>query len=292
MPGHSCCSHMLINICLSLLAIPWWLEDSASSRATSHIASSLPVEAPTKRRSGGLGRGGQRGSNVNSSRLCSFTMSSLSAQAPASSSSCRTLPGEGNQVQPKAPLLQILRVAGAQEEVFTLKEVMHYLGQYIMGKQLYDKQRQHIVHCQDDPLGELLEVDSFSVKNPSPVYEMLKKYLVVLGCADAAENLSVGRECVEGGVEDRGQMCGGVVKAGLEAGTGAGPLLQTPSQRRPREPDDDSLEGLPRSACKRPKLDVTLDDWDLSGLPWWFLGNLRSNYSRRSNGSTDIHTNQ
>lgn len=43
---------------------------------------------------------------------------------------------------------------------------MHYLGQYIMGKQLYDKQRQHIVHCQDDPLGELLEVESFSVKNP------------------------------------------------------------------------------------------------------------------------------
>lgn len=209
-------------------------------------------------------------------------MSSLTAQPLAPASSCRTLPGEGNQVQPKAPLLQILRVAGAQEEVFTLKEVMHYLGQYIMGKQLYDKQRQHIVHCQDDPLGELLEVESFSVKNPSPVYEMLKKYLIVL---DAAENMSVRRECVDGGVEDRGQGCGGVVKA--EA-----PLMQTPSQRRPRDPDDDSLDGLVRSACKRPKLDVTLDEWDLSGLPWWFLGNLRNNYSRRSNGSTDIHTNQ
>ncbi|KAJ0068419.1 hypothetical protein NL108_008368 [Boleophthalmus pectinirostris] len=209
-------------------------------------------------------------------------MSSLTTQLPAPASSCRTLPGEGNQVQPKAPLLQILRVAGAQEEIFTLKEVMHYLGQYIMGKQLYDKQRQHIVHCQDDPLGELLEVESFSVKNPSPVYEMLKKYLVVL---DAAENESVRRECVGGGVEDRGQGCGGVVKA-------EGPLLQTPSQRRPRDPDDDSCDGLPRSACKRPKLDVSLDDWDLSGLPWWFLGNLRNNYSRRSNGSTDIHTNQ
>ncbi|XP_028303178.1 protein Mdm4 isoform X2 [Gouania willdenowi] len=218
-------------------------------------------------------------------------MSSLTVQPLASGSSCRTLPGEGNQVQPKAPLLQILRVAGAQEDVFTLKEVMHYLGQYIMGRQLYDKHRQHIVHCQDDPLGELLEVESFSVKNPSPVYEMLKKYLVVLGCADAAESLSVGRECVDGGVEDHGQVCGGVVKAGMEAGSN-GPLLQTPSQRRPREPDDDSLEGLPRSACKRPKLDVSLDEWDLSGLPWWFLGNLRNNYSRRSNGSTDIHTNQ
>ncbi|KAF0035110.1 hypothetical protein F2P81_012868 [Scophthalmus maximus] len=198
-------------------------------------------------------------------------------------------------VQPKAPLLQILRVAGAQEEVFTLKEVMHYLGQYIMGKQLYDKQRQHIVHCQDDPLGELLEVDSFSVKNPSPVYEMLKKYLVVLGCSDAAENLSVGRECVEGGVEDRGQV---KPKPGAQRKQRPAAFLAslhttlTPSQRRPREPDDDSLEGLPRSACKRAKLDVTLDDWDLSGLPWWFLGNLRSNYSRRSNGSTDIHTNQ
>uniref|UniRef100_H3CP98 MDM4 regulator of p53 n=1 Tax=Tetraodon nigroviridis TaxID=99883 RepID=H3CP98_TETNG len=226
-----------------------------------------------------------------------ITMSSLSAEPPSSSSSCRTLPGEGNQVQPKAPLLQILRVAGAQEEVFTLKEVMHYLGQYIMGKQLYDKQRQHIVHCQDDPLGELLEVESFSVKNPSPVYEMLKKYLVVLDCAgnaDAAENLSVGRECVEGGVEDRGQHGAQENQRPQRSSPNSPtPLFPaTPSQRRPREPDDDSLDGLPRSACKRPKLDVSLDEWDLSGLPWWFLGNLRSNCSRKSNGSTDIHTNQ
>ncbi|XP_055725547.1 protein Mdm4 isoform X1 [Salvelinus fontinalis] len=213
-------------------------------------------------------------------------------QYTASTSACNILPGDGSQVQPKAPLLQILRVAGAQEDIFTLKEVMHYLGQYIMGKQLYDKQRQHIVHCQDDPLGELLEVESFSVKNPSPVYEMLKKYLVVLNCSDAAESLSVGRECVEGGVEDRGQVCGGVAKAGLVVASDEALPMQTPSQRRPREPDEDSLDGLPQSACKRPKLEVTLDEWDLSGLPWWFLGNLRNNYSRRSNGSTDIHTNQ
>lgn len=50
---------------------------------------------------------------------------------------------------------------------------MHYLGQYIMGKQLYDKQRQHIVHCQDDPLGELLEVESFSVKNPRCLHRVI-----------------------------------------------------------------------------------------------------------------------
>ncbi|XP_019911263.1 protein Mdm4 isoform X7 [Esox lucius] len=212
---------------------------------------------------------------------------------PASTSACRILPGEGSQqVQPKAPLLQILRVAGAKENIFTFKEVMHHLGQYIMGKQLYDKQRQHIVHCQDDPLGELLEVDSFSVKNPSPVYEMLKKYLVVLNCSDAAESLSLGRECVEGGVEERGQVCVDPTKVGLGVASDRTLPPQTQSQRRPRESDEGSLDGLPRSACKRPKLDVSLDEWDLSGLPWWFLGNLRNNYSRRSNGSTDIHTNQ
>uniref|UniRef100_A0A8C5AZ47 MDM4 regulator of p53 n=1 Tax=Gadus morhua TaxID=8049 RepID=A0A8C5AZ47_GADMO len=192
-----------------------------------------------------------------------FNMSSIS---PQPLSSCRTLPGEGSPV-------------------------MHYLGQYIMGRQLYDKQRQHIVHCQDDPLGELLEVDSFSVKNPSPVYEMLKKHLVVVGASNAAENLSLGRECVESGVEDRGQTGGVGAVAGLEPGRER-PLLPTPSQRRPRECDQDSLDGLPRSACKRPKLDVTLDEWDLSGLPWWFLGNVGSNHSRRSNGSTDIVTNR
>ncbi|KPP64699.1 protein Mdm4-like [Scleropages formosus] len=167
-----------------------------------------------------------------------MTTLSATSQYPGANSACRLLPGDGTQqVQPKAPLLQLLRVAGAQEETFTLKEVMHYLGQYIMGKQLYDKQRQHIVHCQDDPLGELLEVESFSVKNPSPVYEMLKKNLIILNSTE-------------------------------------------------------SLDGVPRSACKRPKLDVNLEEWDLSGLPWWFLGNLRSNYGRKSNGSTDIHTNQ
>uniref|UniRef100_A0A4W4EMQ5 DM2 domain-containing protein n=1 Tax=Electrophorus electricus TaxID=8005 RepID=A0A4W4EMQ5_ELEEL len=106
-------------------------------------------------------------------------MTSLSSTLhPGSGSSCRALPGEESRsLLPKASLLQILRDGGAQEKVFTLKEVMHYLGQYIIVKELYDKQRQHIVHCQDDPLGELMEVESFSVKNPSPVYEMLKRNL-------------------------------------------------------------------------------------------------------------------
>lgn len=39
-------------------------------------------------------------------------------------------------------------------------------------------------------------------------------------------------------------------------------------------------------------LDLGFEEWDVAGLPWWFLGNLRNNYTPRSNGSTDLQTNQ
>ncbi|XP_049628897.1 protein Mdm4-like, partial [Suncus etruscus] len=39
-------------------------------------------------------------------------------------------------------------------------------------------------------------------------------------------------------------------------------------------------------------LDPGFEEWDVAGLPWWFIGNLRNNYTPRSNGSTDLQTNQ
>ncbi|XP_006834159.1 PREDICTED: protein Mdm4 isoform X3 [Chrysochloris asiatica] len=39
-------------------------------------------------------------------------------------------------------------------------------------------------------------------------------------------------------------------------------------------------------------LDLGFEEWDVAGLPWWFLGNWRNTYSPRSNGSTDLQTNQ
>uniref|UniRef100_A0A2K5JUW2 DM2 domain-containing protein n=1 Tax=Colobus angolensis palliatus TaxID=336983 RepID=A0A2K5JUW2_COLAP len=72
-----------------------------------------------------------------------MTSFSTSAQCSTSDSACRISPGQ-----------------------FTVKEVMHYLGQYIMVKQLYDQQEQHMVYCGGDLLGELLGRQSFSVKDP------------------------------------------------------------------------------------------------------------------------------
>lgn len=54
--------------------------------------------------------------------------------------------------------------------------------------------------------------------------------------------------------------------------------------------DEDLVEHLTQDETCR--LDLDFEEWDVAGLPWWFLGNLRNNYIPRSNGSTDLQTNQ
>ncbi|XP_040841439.1 protein Mdm4 isoform X7 [Ochotona curzoniae] len=125
-----------------------------------------------------------------------MTSYSTSAQCSTSDSACRIAAERIKKVRPKLPLLKILQAAGAQGETFTVKEVMHYLGQYIMVKQLYDQKEQHMVHCGGDLLGELLGRESFSVKDPSPLYDMLRKNLVTLPTAttDAAQTLALAQD--------------------------------------------------------------------------------------------------
>ncbi|XP_061839574.1 E3 ubiquitin-protein ligase Mdm2 isoform X1 [Nerophis lumbriciformis] len=81
-------------------------------------------------------------------------------------------------VRPKEGLCSLLQLAGATKDVLTMKEVMFYLGQYIIQKQLYDQKQQHIVHCSHDELGRVLGVDSFSVKEPRVLFTVLTKNLV------------------------------------------------------------------------------------------------------------------
>ncbi|MEE6515111.1 hypothetical protein FKM82_023616 [Ascaphus truei] len=199
----------------------------------------------------------------------------------------RSLPSaEGNPVQPKQALLKVLHTAGAKGDTFTLKQVMHYLGQYIMVKQLYDKQHQHIVNCGDDELGVLLGITSFSVKDPSPLYDMLKKNLHSVSCTDAAESPSRDQTQDTRGLErQKGPDEGTDVAESREGGdrdTGAA----FSSRKHPAEDGDSPV------SSKHPRLDLVFEEWDGAGLPWWFLGNLRPNYTPQSNGSTDIPSNQ
>nr|XP_014334497.1 PREDICTED: protein Mdm4 isoform X2 [Bos mutus] len=224
-------------------------------------------------------------------------MTSFSTSAPcsASDSARRISPEQTNQVRPKLPLLKILQAAGAQGEMFTVKEVMHYLGQYIMVKQLYDQQEQHMVYCGGDLLGELLGRQSFSVKDPSPLYDMLRKNLVTLATAatDAAQTLAIAQEhSMDIPSQDH-------LKQSVEESSnsrkrteeGNIPTLPTSQYKcKNSREDEDLVANLTQEETSR--LDLRFEEWDVAGLPWWFLGNLRNNYTPRSNGSTDLQTNQ
>ncbi|XP_013013421.2 protein Mdm4 isoform X2 [Cavia porcellus] len=224
-----------------------------------------------------------------------MTSYSSSAQCSTSESACRISSERINQVRPKLPLLKILQAAGAQGEMFTVKEVMHYLGQYIMVKQLYDPREQHMVYCGGDLLGELLGRQSFSVKEPSPLYDMLRKNLVTLATAatDAAQTLALAQDhSMDIPSQDQPkQNAQGSSSPRKRVEESDVHILPT-SQHKPRNSreDEDLIENLTQDETSR--LDLGFEEWDVAGLPWWFLGNLRSNCTPRSNGSTDLQTHQ
>uniref|UniRef100_A0A452T928 MDM4 regulator of p53 n=1 Tax=Ursus maritimus TaxID=29073 RepID=A0A452T928_URSMA len=69
------------------------------------------------------------------------------------------------------------------------------------------------------------------------------------------------------------------------------PTLPTSQHKcRNSREDEDFIKNLTQDETS--KLDLGFEEWDVAGLPWWFLGNLRNNYTPRSNGSTDLQTNQ
>uniref|UniRef100_A0A8D0BCG2 Protein Mdm4 n=1 Tax=Salvator merianae TaxID=96440 RepID=A0A8D0BCG2_SALMN len=217
--------------------------------------------------------------------------SSTSAHCIPTESACRTSFEQIRKVQPKLPLQKILQAVGAQGETFTLKEIIHYLGEYIVLKELYDKQQQHMVYCAGDQLGELLGCESFSVKDPSPVYDMLKRNVTSVPVTDAAQRLALAKEqSVNNPSQDQlkssTDTCSSAGQKEEESGTSG---IYT-SKHISKEDEDEAL--IQKQSKEQHTLDLGLDEWDVAGLPWWFLGNLRNNYKSRSNGSTDIHTNQ
>ncbi|XP_066489257.1 E3 ubiquitin-protein ligase Mdm2 isoform X2 [Tiliqua scincoides] len=111
--------------------------------------------------------------------MCSTKMAATPEQPSAGPSGAGPTEREA-LVKPKPLLLKLLKLAGAEKETFTMKEVMFYIGQYIMSKHLYDEKQQHIVHCANDLLGDLFGVQSFSVKEHRQLYLMISKNLITI----------------------------------------------------------------------------------------------------------------
>ncbi|XP_029350959.1 E3 ubiquitin-protein ligase Mdm2 [Echeneis naucrates] len=199
-------------------------------------------------------------------------------------------------VRPKVEFHSLLQHAGATKDVFTMKEVMFYLGQYIIQKQLYDQKQQHIVHCSQDALGRVLGVDSFSVKEPRVLFAMITKNLVAVTAPESLPSMSEAHSTSQ---VDRGTE---------EADSGS--RSSSPDRRRRRgrrrrrwscrssdpgpshsvednEDGDESEQEEEEEGRKRRRSEsysLTFDD----SLSWCVIGG--SGCDRRSSQSSDSHS--
>ncbi|XP_026065660.1 E3 ubiquitin-protein ligase Mdm2-like isoform X1 [Carassius auratus] len=166
-------------------------------------------------------------------------------------------------VRPKVQLKSLLEDAGADKDVFTMKEVLFYLGKYIMSKELYDKQQQHIVHCGEDALGAVLGVKSFSVKEPRALFALINRNLVTVKNTDIQSTFSEPRSQSE---PDRGP-------GDTDSDSRSSTSQQQRRRRRSSDPESTPAEDDPGECRKRHKSDsfsLTFDD----SLSWCVIGGL------------------
>uniref|UniRef100_A0A3P9KAB9 MDM2 proto-oncogene n=1 Tax=Oryzias latipes TaxID=8090 RepID=A0A3P9KAB9_ORYLA len=179
------------------------------------------------------------------------------------------------QVRPKVEFCSLLQHAGATKDVFTMKEVMFYLGRYIMQKQLYDQKQQHMVHCAQDALGRVLGVDSFSVKEPRVLFAMITKNLVAVnnkegGATEAAIRVSFSLEAY---CSHQQTCCSDSTHL----------ILAGPSQSVEEEDEaEEEEEGEGRKRRRSDSYSLTFDD----SLSWCVIGGLVSGRDRQSSQSS------
>ncbi|XP_063048772.1 E3 ubiquitin-protein ligase Mdm2 isoform X2 [Engraulis encrasicolus] len=200
------------------------------------------------------------------------------ADSCSSSQSSSTTDNE-KLVRPNMQLQKLLKEAGAVKNIFTIKEVMLYLGKYISSKQLYDQQQQHIVHCGGDALGSVLGVDTFSVKEPRVLFAMVLKNLIAVRQPVTTESQPV-----------LSQSYSQSESAGTSEDSDSNATTSSRRRRRSSDPTGSTTEDEPQERRKRHKSDslsLTFDD----SLSWCVIGGLRGNRRSSSSESSDSHSN-
>ncbi|XP_047431249.1 E3 ubiquitin-protein ligase Mdm2 [Mugil cephalus] len=197
-------------------------------------------------------------------------------------------------VRPKLEFCSLLQHAGATKDVFTMKEVMFYLGQYIMQKQLYDQKQQHIVHCSQDALGRVLGLDSFSVKEPRVLFAMITKNLVAV---KSQESTTDSREKQSNSQTDRGtedadtesrssspdrRRRGRRRRRSRRSSSDPGPSHRTEEDEDEEEEDEEEEEGDGRKRRRSDSYSLTFDE----SLSWCVIGGLGSGRDRRSSSQS------
>ncbi|XP_048356540.1 E3 ubiquitin-protein ligase Mdm2 isoform X1 [Sphaerodactylus townsendi] len=220
-----------------------------------------------------------RGSGIQPSRQMCNTKMASSVDEPAAGTSGIGQTDQEALVKPKPLLLKLLKFAGAQKDTFTMKEVIFYIGQYIMSKHLYDEKQQHIVHCANDLLGDLFGVQSFSVKEHRQLYLMISKNLTANQQDSSNVNTSSNqsRSLLENGnaiKESMQESCEASTSRRRVRSETEGNVLEDPSDERQRK------------RHKSDSISLTFDE----SLSWCVVSGLyrdRSN-SGSSSGSVSI----
>ncbi|KAM9029193.1 E3 ubiquitin-protein ligase Mdm2 isoform 1-T3 [Ara ararauna] len=211
--------------------------------------------------------------------MCNTKMSSLTDASPVTASEQEAL------VKPKPLLLKLLKLAGAEKDTFTMKEVIFYLGQYIMSKQLYDEKQQHIVHCANDLLGDLFGVTSFSVKEHRRLYSMISRNLIAVNQQDATL-ADIPEDGARLQLEENKESVQELEEKQASSNVTSRPT--TSSRRRTHsESEEDSSDDLHNNRRKRHKSDSISLTFDES-LSWCVVSGLCRERSNSSNSTESL----
>ncbi|XP_018431853.1 PREDICTED: E3 ubiquitin-protein ligase Mdm2 isoform X2 [Nanorana parkeri] len=187
-------------------------------------------------------------------------------------------------VKPNPLLLHLLKSAGAQKDTFTMKEVIYHLGQYIMAKQLYDEKQQHIVHCSNDPLGELFGVQNFSVKEPRRLYAMISKNLITAESQESLGDLLYGKDKCTLETQSSQQVSSPELQEKLNSAATASCSKKGNSDSEENSSNEQPAEQQ-RRRHKSDSISLTFDE----SLSWWVISGLRCD--RNNSDSTDASSN-
>lgn len=161
-------------------------------------------------------------------------------------------------VRPKPLLLKLLKSVGAQKDIYTMKEIIFYIGQYIMTKRLYDEKQQHIVYCSNDLLGDVFGVPSFSVKEHRKIYAMIYRNLVVVSQQDSGTSPSESRYQPEGGSDLKDP-----VQASQEEKPSSSDVVSRPStssRRRAISETEENTDELPGERQRKRHRALSFDE--------------------------------
>ncbi|GFR66240.1 E3 ubiquitin-protein ligase Mdm2-like [Elysia marginata] len=136
-------------------------------------------------------------------------------------------------MRPNPFLLQVIRAAGGIGDVFTMRQIIHHVKNYIGQRLMYDRRNPSITHCDGDLLGQALGVKQFSILEAIGLFQR-SCTLVQESCIRTIRHLEARPSTVSGssrGQGERGDAQPLATRPAAATTTGVEPAATTVSDR-------------------------------------------------------------